>query len=91
MRIHNISKVLKSLCASDKTFSQIFHLRFEGREVTAVDNVAQRTGFFGGFMETRPLLPALMEKKVDDMRLGASGIVSFPCVFLVTESQKRKD
>lgn len=59
--------------------------------MTAVDIVAQMTGFFGGFMETRPLLPALMEKKVDDRRLGASGIVSFPRVFLVTESQKRKD
>lgn len=91
MRIHNISEVFNCLCASDKTFSQIFHLRSEGREVTAVDDVAQMMGFFGGFMEARPLLPALMEKKVDDMRLGASGIVSFPCVFLVTKSKKRKD
>lgn len=78
--MQTISEVLHSLCASDKTFWQIFHLRFQGRDVTVVDNIAHMTGSFGGFMETCPLLPALMEKKVDDMRSGASGIVSFPCV-----------
>lgn len=52
-----------------------------------MDNVAQKAGSFGGLMEARPLLSALMEKQGIATRLGASGIVSFSCEFPVTAAK----
>lgn len=82
MRFRSISKVCVTVCVP---VTKPLAKSFVGREVTAVNNVPQMTAFFGGFVETRPLFPALMEKKADDKRLGASGIGSF--LFLVNATK----